>query len=130
MNARRILLTSVLATLVLGTSIFAFVKMRDLIFGIPLHVESPKNGSTLTQQYTLIEGEAPGATLLTVAGVRILPDVTGRFKKELLLGLGYNVVEVAATDRFNRTKKLTLELMYKPQATSSNVVATNIIHKH
>lgn len=107
--------------LVLSTGVFAFFKAHDLLLGGRVSIDTPKSGTTLRDPFVVIKGEAPGNTLLTLNGAKIIADEKGHFEKELLLGLGYNVIEVKALDRFNREKKATLELVYKPAAPDKQV---------
>lgn len=116
MKKTKIFASVVLLSLVL---IFAFYKTRDLILGQTLLIENPTNGSTLDNSFTIVVGTAPQATLLTINGAKVLTDDTGKFKQALVLGVGYNRIEIRAIDRFNRQKTELLELVYRPGETKS-----------
>lgn len=105
---------SALAILVLITGVFTYFKAHDLLFGVRIDIEAPSNGATMREPFVLIRGSAPGSTLLTLNGAKVLTDSAGKFEKEILLGLGYNIIEVKALDRFNREKSEVLELVYRP----------------
>ncbi|HEY4482885.1 MAG TPA: hypothetical protein VI953_01795 [Candidatus Paceibacterota bacterium] len=106
-------------------AIFAVFKTHDLVWGTSIKIESPKNGSTLSSAFVVIKGTAPDSALLTVNGAKVLTDAAGNFEKELLLGLGYNVIEVDSLDRFNRERSQTLELVYRPKDSATTSVAIN-----
>ncbi|MEK7535625.1 MAG: hypothetical protein AAB590_01260 [Patescibacteria group bacterium] len=112
---------SVIITLVLITLTFAYFKAHDLLLGVKISIDTPTNGETLNEQFITIKGKAPGNTLLTINGAKVLTDVKGSFQKELLLGLGYNMIEIKALDRFNREKKEVLELVYRPSLEDNHI---------
>ncbi len=110
--------------LIFAVGIFTFFKTHDLVLGTALTIESPKNGETLSDSFVVVKGIAEGSALLTVNGAKVLTDEKGSFQQEMLLGLGYNVIEVRSLDRFNREAKTVLELVYRPsEASSSAAVA-------
>ena|SRR3989344_6858363 len=111
--------------LVFFTLVFTYFKAYDLLFGVKITINTPSNGETLNQPFIVIKGSAPGNTLLTLNGAKVLTDATGSFQKEMLLGLGYNIVEIRALDRFNREDKKTLELVYKPTLENQRVSLNN-----
>jgi|SRR3989344_1263109 len=103
--------------------IFTYFKTHDLLFGQGIKVESPDNGQTLEESFVRIIGSAPGSTMLTVGGAKVVPDQAGHFIKETILGIGYNVIDIVSVDRFNRETSERLELVYRPKATTSTNVA-------
>jgi hypothetical protein len=115
-----------LGILLVGTITFAYLKSHELIFGSRISIVEPKNGETLTEQFIKIRGSAPGSTLLTINGAKILTDNAGNFEREMLLGLGYNVIQIQSLDRFNREDKKTIELVYKPQDKKSEDIKVSI----
>ena len=100
--------------------VFAYFKTHDLLFGKDIVIESPINGQTLKEPFVTIKGRAPGSTLLTVGGAKVIPDQDGKFIKETILGIGYNVIDVVSVDRFNRESSEILELIYRPLASTSD----------
>lgn len=103
--------------------VFSYFKTHDLIFGQKITIESPQNGDTLDESFVRIIGSAPGSTILTVAGAKVVPDPIGNFTKDTLLGVGYNVIDIVSVDRFNRESSERLELVYRPKASTSDSVA-------
>ncbi|HEY4515159.1 MAG TPA: hypothetical protein VJJ22_03310 [Candidatus Paceibacterota bacterium] len=115
-----------LTTLFLGTIIFGYSKSHELLFGSRIFLIEPENGVTISEPFIVIRGIATGSTLLTIDGAKILTDGTGNFEREMLLGIGYNVIEIQSLDRFNRKDKKTLELVYKPKDKGVEVAASII----
>jgi|SRR3989344_7884632 len=109
--------------LIIITLVYALFNTHDLFFGTLVEVDTPKNGELVNTALVLVRGRAPNIALLTINGAKIIPRGDGQFEKEILLGLGYNVIEVKALDRFNRERKRIIELVYKPniKATSTNI---------
>lgn len=124
MKPGSIVKVTLLSILVIGTITFAYLKSRELIFGSKISVLEPQNGETLTEPFIKIRGIAPGSTLLTINGAKILTDKDGNFEREMLLGLGYNVIQIQSLDRFNREDKKTIELVYKPKDGKTPTVAS------
>jgi uncharacterized protein YfaP (DUF2135 family) len=125
MSAGKTLQITLGVILLSALAIFAVFKTHDLVWGTNIEIASPKNGSTLSSAFVVIKGKAEGSALLTVNGAKVLTDGEGSFEKELLLGLGYNVVEIESLDRFNRARTQTLELVYRPKENATNSVAFN-----
>jgi hypothetical protein len=103
--------------------VFTYFKTHDLLFGQGIVIESPNNGVTVEESLVKIVGVAPGSTILTVGGAKVVPDQSGRFFKETILGVGYNVIDIVSVDHFNRETSERLELVYRPKATTSENVA-------
>ena len=103
--------------------VFTYFKTHDLLFGQGITIESPSNGITVEESFVKVAGKAPGSTILTVGGAKVVPDQAGNFSKETILGVGYNVIDIVSVDRFNRQSSERLELVYRPKATTSEAVA-------
>jgi len=61
----------------------------------------------------LLRGSAERIAGLTVNGRQIFTDEAGTFQDSLLLLPGYNVITVAAKDRFNREVTEILHVIFK-----------------
>lgn len=125
MSAGKTVQTVLAGALILFLLVFAGVKTRGLVFGTTINIDSPRNGSTVTNSFITIRGEAPDSALLTINGAKVLTDAKGSFEHPILLGLGYNVIEVLSLDRFNRAHSQTLELVYRPSDKATSTVAFN-----
>lgn len=99
---------------VIGTIVgYAGFRAYDLVAGPKLVVTSPLNGSVSTDPYIEIQGVAQNIAFLTLNDDKIYTDETGVWSEKVLLSYGYNVISVEAKDRFGRSVRKTLQLMYK-----------------
>ncbi len=103
-----------IGSLVLATLIFALFKTQNLLTGNKLTILAPTSGTTLSEAYVIIRGQTSDSSLLVVGGAKVIPARDGTFEQQMLLGLGYNRIEIRSVDRFNRESKELLELIYKP----------------
>lgn len=93
--------------------LYGLFQARHLIEGPVIMLDTPANGSLLTQSLVTIRGTAHNATKIALNGKDILPDTDGRFSEELLLSEGYNIITVEAEDQFGKRTRRTLEVMYQ-----------------
>jgi hypothetical protein len=103
--------------------LYGLFQARHLIEGPIIVLETPQNGSMLTQSLVTIRGTARNTAKIALNGKDILPDMDGHFSEELLLSEGYNIITVEASDQFGKRTHKTLEVMY--QQTSPSVHSTN-----
>lgn len=92
--------------------IYAIFKTWAFFVGPQLTVLSPQNGDTIATT-TEIVGTAKNITSLFLNNRPIFTDEKGNFREKLILPSGYNIIELKADDRFNRTVKKYLELFLK-----------------
>ena len=90
---------------------YAYSKTHDLFLGPDIVIFSPGNGSTVSQPLVTIHGEAQKIAKLFLNGREIFTNQAGEFREELLLAKGYNVIKLAAEDKFDRVVEKTLELV-------------------
>lgn len=88
-------------------------RAKDLALGPRLEVLSPATGTLSGDALIEIRGTAKNISYLTLNGDKIFTDEAGNWKEEVLLSYGYNIMTLEAKDRFGRTEKKTLELIYK-----------------
>lgn len=77
-------------------------------------LESPLNGSSITNPLAEIKGSAKNVSAVYVNGKKVFIDEEGRIAEKLLLTEGYNIIRVKAEDRFNREVEKKLEVIYRP----------------
>lgn len=78
-------------------------RSRDLLFGINISVAGISDGMTTTESIVSFGGVANHASEITVDG-RIVPLAQdGTWTDTISLLAGYNVVTIAAKDKFGRT---------------------------
>ncbi|MCR4283751.1 MAG: hypothetical protein NUV64_00330 [Parcubacteria group bacterium] len=101
---------SILFIIVAG---YSYYEVKDFITGPKIEITSPKNGEVINQSFIEVQGTTKNISKLFLNDRQIFTDEKGIFNEELLLSLGYNIIEVKARDRFERETKKTLEIIYK-----------------
>lgn len=107
-------------------SSIVFLNIKDAFLGAKLHISTASNGSTLTDNFLHLSGDARGAVEILINGRSINVDRKGKFEDGLLLSTGYNIVEVALKDRFGKTETKTYHWVVEP--TSSVAKSSEIIN--
>lgn len=92
---------------------YSFYEMRNFIAGPKIEIIYPKDGELKNQSLININGTAKNISKLFLNGRQIFTDEKGSFNEELLLSLGYNIIEIKAEDKFDREIKKTLRVIYK-----------------
>lgn len=92
---------------------YSYYEARDMIKGPEINIASPRNGVAVNRSLVEVKGTARNISHLELNGRKIFTDEQGNFSEELLLARGYNIIEVKATDKFNRETKKLLEIVYK-----------------
>lgn len=125
---RRYLKITFVVLALVGIGGFAFFEARTLLYGPQLSLESPKNGATYTEELLEISGTAKNIAFISMNGLQIYTNQQGNFAEPFLLAPGYNIITVAARDRFNRTIEKKFEVVYVPpngaKPFSPNISAT------
>jgi hypothetical protein len=115
--------------LILGYGLF---QARNLIVGPQISVLTPSNGENLVDPLMTIAGVAINITRITLNDRPIFVDKQGNFSEKLLASPGYNIIKLAAQDKFGRTTQRLIELNYTERvnyapASTSSATSTNII---
>jgi hypothetical protein len=111
-RANKVLLILVI-TLLAGSLVgYIWFQARDYIRGASLSITSPQDGQTLSDQFTVISGNAYGASFLRLNGKQIYIDESNHFSESLLVPEGYTIMTIEAEDRFGRTISKELHLLY------------------
>lgn len=93
--------------IVVGYSYFA---LEGYMRGPQIDLTGPKNGISTTTARITIAGRAVHINTLTINSATTSPDLAGNFSESLLLAPGYNIMRVAAEDRYGRTVEKTIEM--------------------
>lgn len=91
---------------------YGLYQTRNLILGPKITIAAPLNGAAIALNPVEIEGQAERIAFLSLNGGRIFTDENGNFKQKLLLARGYNIIRLEAQDKFGRTVKKVLQLVY------------------
>ena len=92
-------LIAIVCTVLLG---YGFFESRLLIEGPTITILSPLNGSATSTTALLIKGTAHNISFLTINDKPAYTDQAGNFALTVSPPTGYEVVTVAAKDRFGR----------------------------
>ena len=92
---------------------YSYYEMRNFLAGPKIEIISPKDGELKNQSLINIKGTAKNISKLFLNDRQIFTDEKGVFNEELLLSLGYNIIEIKAEDKFNREIKKTARVTYK-----------------
>lgn len=103
----------IVVVLVFVFGIYGLYKSYDFLRGPKILIEYPKNNQTVDDSYLEVRGVAKNISALYFDGRKIFTDQQGNFKEGLLLAKGYNIIEIAGKDKFNRDIKKTLEIVLK-----------------
>lgn len=88
---------------------FTLFQSQNLMRGPMVTVEAAADSSG---EIAYIQGEARNIAFLTFNGREIYTDMNGRYSEKVLLSEGYNIVKLAAKDKFGRIVERTVELVY------------------
>jgi hypothetical protein len=102
------LATGLVVLSVLG---FIFGNVRDLLFGAPLAIHTINDGTTLSDGFLPVQGNAGHAKTVSINGRVVAIDRKGNFADGVLLSPGYNVLEIALRDQFGKEKVKTYHLV-------------------
>jgi len=90
--------------------IFTFSKTRGLWSGVTLTILSPREGASLLNSITYIEGIAPKAIKLSVNGNNTFVGEDGSFSYPIPIHIGYNEINIEAEDKFKNVSRETLRI--------------------
>ena len=122
-NPRKILqiiLITIVAAVIIGYTIF---QSRNLIGGPKITIETPKNGSVVTDPLVEVKGIAKNTAELSLDDRPIFTDEQGAFDEHILVNSGYTIHKVTAKDKFGRVKNAYLELIFSGNAASASLTA-------
>lgn len=102
----RRLLIAAAAALIVGYGLF---EARKLIEGPEISINFPAPGSATSSAIVTVSGMAQNIAFLTINDAPSFTDEYGKFVYRFSPPAGYTVVTVAATDRFGRKVKRSVE---------------------
>lgn len=118
-NAKFILGLAIFILAAIAIGLYAYFQSREFIRGPQVVITAPLSGSVLRESAVTVTGSAQNVATITLNDSPIFVDSDGHFSQKLLLLPGYNILTVKAQDRFGKKVAKTLELVYKPVATST-----------
>ena len=102
--------------IVIGYSYFV---LSGYLRGPQIIISSPLNGFSTTTPLITIAGVAVHANTLSIDGFKTPIDLEGNFSSQLILAPGYNIMTIAAQDRYNRTTEKHIEMNLIPSVATS-----------
>ena len=93
---------------------YAYFEARGLLFGPSITVASGVSESH--EPLVTIKGQADRISSLTMNGKAISVTESGAFEEPYLLSVGYNRIVLDAKDKYGRTSRKALEIVYTPSA--------------
>lgn len=100
-------LVALSALVVVGYTYFV---LSGYLRGPQIVLSSPQNGYSTTTPLIAIVGTAVHTNNLTINGFKTPIDLEGNFSSQLILAPGYNIMTIAAQDRYDRTVEKTIEI--------------------
>ncbi len=91
---------------------FTYLKMQNFLEGPRIEIFSPENGSTITNSFFNITGQARNISFLYLNDGQIFVDEEGNFSESLLAYPGYNIITLRARDKFEREITESLEIVF------------------
>jgi len=89
---------------------YSYFILEGYIRGPRIELIAPESGTATTTAWVTVAGRTIHASTLTLNGATTSPDLAGNFSESLLLAPGYNIMRVAAQDRYGRTTEKTIEM--------------------
>ena len=99
---------------VIGILGYGLWQMRDLLLGIDFRIDTIQDGTVYANPEIKIAGIAKNSKKVTLNGREIYLNKDWRFNETIILLVGYNIITVEATDKFNRINKKTYQLIFQP----------------
>lgn len=113
-DRRKSYFSILLVVLLLGVvGSYGYLKMRNLIVGPEISVDSPENGASLSQSTNIIRGMAKNVAYLSLDDRQIFVDEQGNFSEIVALLPGYNILSLKGEDKFGKKTEKRLELVLK-----------------
>lgn len=98
---------------------YSYFVLSGYLRGPQIILSSPLNGFATTTPLITITGIAVHANTLSINGYKTPIDLEGNFSGQLILAPGYNIMTIAAQDRYNRTVEKRVEINLLPKIATS-----------
>ncbi|OGG52848.1 hypothetical protein A2851_04730 [Candidatus Kaiserbacteria bacterium RIFCSPHIGHO2_01_FULL_53_29] len=94
---------------------YAYFEARGLIFGPSITV--PSKVTEVHDPFVTIKGQADRIASLSMNGKTITVTESGGFEEPYLLAPGYNRIILDAKDKYGRSTRQAIEIIYTPSTT-------------
>lgn len=104
---------------------YSFFQAQNLMNGPIVSLIRPDTGNA--GDIAKIRGEAKNVAFITFNGRQIFTDKNGNWSETFVLSDGYNIIKVAAQDKFGRSTEKTVELVYTeaPDGNTLSMITRN-----
>jgi transcriptional regulator with XRE-family HTH domain len=99
----------------LGLLFYLGVQVKSVITPPFLELKEPAEGSKVVGTSVIVSGTTEVGADLTINNQAVLVDAGGNFNENLIVSLGYNVLEVIAQNKFGRSSKIIRGIQAEPE---------------
>lgn len=100
---KQILVWTIGIIAVVGFIAYGIFEARRLIEGPRITLNSPVDGTAVGGPIITVAGTIQNAAFFSINGKQVLSDDKGNFAEQISPPPGFEIIEVAARDRFGRT---------------------------
>ena len=100
---------------------YAYYEARGLLFGPSITVSS--NITEVREPFIVIRGRADRISSLSMNGKTIPVTEDGAFEEPYILSAGYNRIVLDAVDKYGRSRRQAIEIVYTPPTTSEATIS-------
>lgn len=97
---------------------YAYYEARGLLFGPSITVSSKI--TEVHEPFVTIKGQADRISSLSMNGKSIPVTENGAFEEPYILSPGYNRIVLDASDKYGRTRRQAIEIVYTPSSDSTH----------
>lgn len=101
--------------LVIVILMYAYYEARNMIYGPQIVLADNAGAVTVHEELVEIRGAVKNVVEITLSDRPVFIDDEGNFTEKLLLAPGLNRFVFEARDKFDRTKREVLEVVYEPE---------------
>lgn len=116
-SSRSTLIAAIIVVTALGA--YSLFQAREMIEGPKVVVDTPQNGSTLTDPLLVLKGHASNISAISLNGRDIYINDAGQWSEQVLLAEGYNTIMIEAQNKFGKRIEQRLEYIYTGTGTAS-----------
>lgn len=102
---------------------YAYFEARGLLFGPSITVSSTI--TEVREPFIVIRGTADRIASLSMNGKTIPVTENGAFEEPYLLSPGYNRIVLDASDKYGRSRRQAIEVVYTPASAPEDAPATS-----
>lgn len=106
----RTVLFTAIALILFGTFWYLFSELRAFVAEPHLVITTPTPGQVVSEGSVVVVGKTDLGAQISLNGEPVFVDAGGAFQEKITLQPGSNILKVAATNRFDKTKEVVLTI--------------------